>query len=75
LAQTRRSSGHPPAFDDAAILAQRRRGDLADQAYEILKANCFERHGAAKRSGLDMRTHASITAGGTNGKVIVPTSQ
>jgi len=63
----------PAVFDDAAIFAAASHaGDLADQAYEILKANCFECHGAAKRSGLDMRTHASITAGGTNGKVIVP---
>ena len=46
--------------------------DLAKQAYQILKTNCFECHGAAKRSGLDMRTHASITAGGSKGRVIVP---
>ena len=46
--------------------------DLAKLAYQILKTNCFECHGAAKRSGLDMRTHASITAGGSKGRVIVP---
>ena len=49
-----------------------RADDLAKQAYQILKTNCFECHGAAKRSGLDMRTHASITAGGSKGRVIVP---
>ncbi len=46
--------------------------DLAKQAYQILKVSCFECHGAAKRSGLDMRTHASITAGGSKGRAIVP---
>src|SRR6187399_143249 len=45
--------------------------DLAKQAYKILKANCFECHGALKRGGLDMRTPESIAAGGTHGKVIV----
>src|SRR5262245_7436623 len=46
--------------------------DLAKQAYAILKANCFECHGALKRGGLDMRTPASIATGGAHGKVIVP---
>src|SRR5688572_7262766 len=60
-------------LDEAAIAAAASHADdLADQAYEILKTNCFDCHGAAKRSGLDMRTHESLTAGGTNGKVIVP---
>jgi mono/diheme cytochrome c family protein len=45
--------------------------DLAKQAYAILKANCFECHGAPKRSGLDMRTPDSLAAGGSKGKVIV----
>src|SRR4029078_5718450 len=62
-----------PVLDDAAIsAAASHAGDLADQAYEILKANCFECHGAAKRSGLDMRTHESLMASGAHGKVIVP---
>ena len=46
--------------------------ELAKQAYQVLKTHCFECHGAPKRSGLDMRTHETITAGGANGKVIVP---
>src|SRR6185436_7131116 len=45
--------------------------ELAKQAYKVLKANCFECHGALKRGGLDMRTQESISAGGTHGKVIV----
>jgi hypothetical protein len=63
-----------PVFSaaEAAWLAAVDADDLAKQAYEILKANCFECHGAPRRGGLDMRTHASITAGGENGRVIVP---
>src|SRR4029450_11809120 len=45
--------------------------DLAKQAYAILKANCFECHGAPKRSGLDMRTPESLGAGGSEGQGIV----
>jgi hypothetical protein len=37
-----------------------------------LKTHCFSCHGAAKRSGLDLRTHESLTAGGAGGKVVVP---
>ena len=60
-------------LNEAAIAAAASHADdLADQAYEILKTNCFDCHGAAKRSGLDMRTHETLMAGGANGKVIVP---
>jgi len=45
--------------------------ELAKQAYRVLKANCFECHGALKRGGLDMRTPQSLAAGSTRGKVIV----
>ena len=38
----------------------------------MLKTHCFECHGAAKRSGLDMRSNESLMAGGAKGKVIVP---
>jgi len=58
--------------ESAIAAAAAHADDLADQAYEILKTNCFDCHGAAKRSGLDMRTHESLMAGGVNGKVIVP---
>ena len=46
--------------------------ELAKQAYKVLKANCFECHGALKRGGLDMRTQESLSKGGTRGRVIVP---
>src|SRR5215467_6903980 len=46
--------------------------DVAQQAYDILKKNCFGCHGAAKTSGLDMRTADSLRAGGEHGRVIVP---
>lgn len=61
-----------PLSDEAIFAAAARADDLAEQAYEILKASCFECHGAAKRSGLDMRTHESLMTGGSEGRVIVP---
>jgi mono/diheme cytochrome c family protein len=60
------------AMEDFARLARADHDDLAKQAYAILKANCFECHGAPKRGGLDMRTPDSLAAGGAKGKVIVP---
>jgi mono/diheme cytochrome c family protein len=62
----RATPGAVPAQDayglneSAIAAAAAHADDLADQAYEILKTNCFECHGAAKRSGLDMRTHESL---------------
>jgi mono/diheme cytochrome c family protein len=41
-------------------------------AYQILQKNCFACHGAAKTSGLDLRTAESALAGGAHGDVIVP---
>jgi len=43
----------------------------AADAYTILQKNCFPCHGAAKTSGLDLRTQASAMAGGIHGAVIV----
>jgi mono/diheme cytochrome c family protein len=62
----------PPVYAEASPIAPAAQENLAKQAYGVLKTYCFECHGAPKRSGLDMRTHESITAGGANGKVIVP---
>jgi hypothetical protein len=45
----------------------------AADAYTILQKNCFTCHGAAKTSGLDLRTSESMLAGGSHGAVIVPT--
>jgi mono/diheme cytochrome c family protein len=45
---------------------------LSQQAYAILRQNCFGCHGAAKTSELDLRTAEGVLAGGENGKVIVP---
>lgn len=42
------------------------------RAYDILSKNCFACHGAAKTSGLDLRTVQSAMAGGAHGAVIVP---
>jgi mono/diheme cytochrome c family protein len=61
----------PPAFPPVDVSASSA-DELAKQAYKVLKANCFECHGALKRGGLDMRTPQSISAGGNRGKVIVP---
>ena len=49
--------------------------DLAQQAYDILKDNCFVCHGAVvKTSGLDLRTRQSILAGGERGPAVEPTN-
>jgi mono/diheme cytochrome c family protein len=45
---------------------------LSQQAYAIVQQNCLGCHGAAKSSGLDLRTAEGVLAGGENGKVIVP---
>jgi mono/diheme cytochrome c family protein len=55
-----------------ARLPQEDPRDLSRQAYAVLKQNCFGCHGAAKMSGLDLRTAESALAGGDNGKVIEP---
>jgi mono/diheme cytochrome c family protein len=46
--------------------------ELSRKAYDILKRNCFACHGAAKASGLDLRTGASLSTGGEHGSVVVP---
>ena len=45
---------------------------LSRQAYAILKQNCFGCHGAAKTSGLDLRTAEGVRTGGENGQAIMP---
>ncbi|MEK7833588.1 MAG: c-type cytochrome domain-containing protein, partial [Acidobacteriota bacterium] len=45
---------------------------LSQQAYVVLRQNCFGCHGAARTSELDLRTADGVLAGGENGKVIVP---
>jgi len=44
----------------------------ADDGYNILQKNCFQCHGAAKTSGLDLRTRESALAGGMHGSVLMP---
>jgi mono/diheme cytochrome c family protein len=46
--------------------------ELSRQAYEILRKNCFACHGAARMSGLDLRSRASILTGGERGPAVVP---
>jgi hypothetical protein len=43
----------------------------AADAYGILQKNCFGCHGAAKTSGLDLRTAEAALTGGSHGAVIV----
>ncbi len=43
----------------------------AADAYSILQKNCIPCHGAAKTSGLDLRTSETALAGGMHGAVIV----
>src|SRR5262245_11148592 len=59
----------PPA---GSALNQESATELSRRAYVILRQNCFGCHGAAKMSGLDLRTAESVLAGGDNGKVIEP---
>ena len=44
----------------------------ADDGYSVLQKNCFTCHGAAKTSGLDLRTQESALSGGMHGSVLVP---
>jgi cytochrome c553 len=46
--------------------------DDSSSAYSVLQKNCFPCHGAARTSGLDLRTSESALAGGAHGAVIVP---
>jgi hypothetical protein len=59
----------PPA---EAKFQQNQSQSLSQQAYAVLKKNCMGCHGAAKTSGLDLRTGESTLAGGENGPVLVP---
>src|SRR5438105_10590108 len=45
--------------------------DDNSSAYRILQKNCFTCHGAARTSGLDLRTSETALAGGAHGAVIV----
>jgi hypothetical protein len=55
-----------------ATLHQESATELSRRAFAILRQNCFSCHGAAKTSGLDLRTAETVLAGGDNGKVIEP---
>ncbi|HYP12682.1 MAG TPA: PSD1 and planctomycete cytochrome C domain-containing protein [Bryobacteraceae bacterium] len=46
--------------------------DNSARAAEILKSNCLSCHGAAKASGLDLRTRETMLAGGEKGPAVVP---
>jgi mono/diheme cytochrome c family protein len=64
----------PAVFSLAAlflVVGDLRAADDAASAYQILQKNCFICHGAAKTSGLDLRTSETALAGGSHGAVIV----
>ena len=46
--------------------------ELSTRAYSILEKNCFACHGAAKMSGLDLRSADTVRAGGKHGPAVVP---
>src|SRR2546427_322361 len=57
----------------AAVLAVfapalRSADDVSTSAYSVLLKNCFMCHGAAKTSGLDLRTAEPALAGGDHGR-------
>src|SRR5215831_983389 len=74
LASRLRSVGYVllPVF--AGILAAATNADDVDprRAFDVLQKNCFSCHGAAKTSGLDLRTGKTALAGGAHGPVIIP---
>ena len=45
---------------------------LARSARRVLETHCVDCHGAARMSDLDMRTLATLRAGGTRGPAVVP---
>src|SRR6266516_921129 len=48
--------------------------ELPQKAYDILKNNCFACHGAAKTSGLDLRSRETMLAGGQRGPAVTPSN-
>ena len=51
--------------------------NLSQQAYAVLKKNCLGCHGAAKTSGLDLRTAEGVLAGeaaGCRGAILLPSA-
>ena len=45
---------------------------LPERASAVIKANCLACHGAAKMSGLDLRSREAMLAGGERGPALVP---
>ena len=59
-------------FSLISVRAARAEEDLGARAFDILKKNCFGCHGAAKTSGLDLRTRESMLRGGEHGPAVIP---
>ena len=66
-----RTLGLAAAFGLTATSA-RAADELSTRAYSILEKNCFACHGAAKMSGLDLRSADTVRAGGEHGPAVVP---
>src|SRR5262245_29642128 len=47
---------------------------LAHRAFSVIERSCLACHGAAKTSGLDLRTRETALAGGSHGRAIDPSS-
>ncbi|HUE90371.1 MAG TPA: PSD1 and planctomycete cytochrome C domain-containing protein [Vicinamibacterales bacterium] len=45
--------------------------ERAGHVYEIFRNRCFACHGEVREAGLDLRTAASLTAGSSNGPVVI----
>jgi len=56
----------------AGLVQQEGAEALARQVYEIFKQQCIRCHGAARESGLDLRTDDGLRKGGMGGPVVVP---
>jgi len=67
-----RPSGLPSAALLALLTAARAFGVDADAAVRLLSSNCLACHGAAKMSGLDLRSRETALAGGSRGPALAP---
>jgi len=55
-----------------SAFAQSASPEILARAKAVLEKNCFECHGSAQMSGLDLRQRATMLKGGTRGPAIVP---
>src|SRR5262245_34469173 len=70
----RRESVHRLLVAVLSVSAGTAQDSLPQSAFSVIEKNCLACHGAAKTSGLDLRTRDTALAGGQHGRVIVPSN-